>query len=190
MGTHGRSRGWLPALLCVAVLGATTARAQEEGASPGKIVGEHSRISMEYTLTIGDEVFDSTVGKDPVLFQLGTGAIVQGLERELIGLGVGESKHVTVLPEDAYGLVDPQALKVLDPELVPEEHRQVGAQVILQDPEGRQAVVTVIEVSDERVVVDMNHPLAGQVLEFDVKVLAIADEITPVPPAPEPEAAE
>jgi FKBP-type peptidyl-prolyl cis-trans isomerase 2 len=183
------SRAWLSALLCLAVLWAPGVRAQDEEA-PVKIVGEHSRIAMEYTLTIVGEVFDSNVGKEPVLFQLGTGAVVPGLERELIGLRVGESKQVTVQPDDAYGTIDPQALKVLDPAIVPEEHREVGAQVVLQDPTGRQAIVTVIEAGDERVVVDMNHPLAGHTLVFDVTILGIADEITPVPPTPEPESAD
>jgi FKBP-type peptidyl-prolyl cis-trans isomerase SlyD len=180
--------GWLSALLALALLATSGARAQEEGA-PVKIVGEHSRITISYTLTVDGEVFNSTDGQQPVRFQLGTGAAVPGLERELIGLAVGESKHVRVRPEDAYGLVDPAALKTLDPALVPDEHREVGAQVILQDPEGRQAIVTVIEVSDERVMVDMNHPLAGHVLDFDVTIVAIADDITPVSP-PEPDSAE
>lgn len=184
MSVTNPSTGWLSALLALALLATSAARAQEEGAT-AKVVRDNSRIALEYTLTIDGQVFDSTDGKKPVMFQLGTGAVVPGLERGLIGLAVGESKHVTVKPEDAYGLVDPDALKILDPALVPEEHREVGAQVILQDPEGRQAIVTVIEVSDERVVVDMNHPLAGHVLDFDVTIAAIADEITPVPPEPD-----
>jgi FKBP-type peptidyl-prolyl cis-trans isomerase SlyD len=132
------------------------------------------RVSVEYTLRLEDEsVVESNVGKKPLQYTHGAHEIIPGLEQALGGLAVGDAQQVTVAPEDAYGPVDPQAFHEIDKGRVPEGAHKVGAQLVARDQEGHERHLRVHEVRDNTVVIDVNHPLAGKTLVFDVKVLAI-----------------
>jgi FKBP-type peptidyl-prolyl cis-trans isomerase 2 len=133
------------------------------------------QVSIEYTLTLDDgSTADSNVGRSPLTYEHGSGQILPALERELEGLGVEDTKKVTLAPEEGYGTVDPEAFQTVPASKVPEEAREVGARLIARDQSGREHHIKVHEVQGDQVVLDLNHPLAGENLHFQVKVLGIA----------------
>ena len=137
-------------------------------------VGDGTRVSLEYTLTLEDQtVIDTNVGKDPLVYTHGAREIIPGLEKELIGLKVGDTKQVEVAPAEGYGEVDPNRVQEIPKENVPEEARSVGKRLQGQGPDGQMMFAQVTEVKENTVIVDLNHPLAGQTLFFAVKVLKI-----------------
>jgi FKBP-type peptidyl-prolyl cis-trans isomerase 2 len=137
-------------------------------------IGEGSKVSIEYTLKLDDgTTADSNVGGAPLVYEQGKGQILPSLEKELVGLGVNDSKKVELSPEQGYGKVDPEAVQKVPAEMIPEEARQPGAQLVAEDAAGQKRPVRVKAVEGDQVVVDLNHPLAGQKLYFDVKILAI-----------------
>jgi FKBP-type peptidyl-prolyl cis-trans isomerase 2 len=95
------------------------------------------------------------------------------LEKALEGMKVGESKQVTVPPEEGYGTVDKEAFVEVAKDQIPPDAQTVGAQLQGQNASGQQVRARVAEVKDNTVVVDFNHPLAGKTLYFDVRVLNI-----------------
>lgn len=137
------------------------------------LVQEKWVVGINYTLTVDDDVLDSTNpdGSDPLEYIHGIGQLIPGLERELSGMKVGDSRQVTVLPEDGYGEFDPELIVWLPQEDFPKEiPLQAGTQLQMEDEEGTVRVASIIDVDDERVQVDMNHPLAGQELHFEVSI--------------------
>lgn len=136
---------------------------------------EHGRVvSIEYTLTLDDgSTADTNVGGDPLFYTQGGGEILEALEEALAGLEVDEEKRVRIPAEQGYGAVDPEAFNQIDLDAIPEEARHVGAMLVAEDPEGNQRSVRVHEVRADGVVLDFNHPLAGQALNFAVRIVAI-----------------
>ena len=134
------------------------------------------QVSLEYTLTLEDKSqVDSNVGKDPLVFTQGAHEIIPGLEKKLSGLKVGDSKQIEVSPEEGYGPVDPQRKQEVEATKIPEDARKVGAKLTGRGPDGRMVFAQVKEINGETVVLDLNHPLAGKKLFFDIKVLKIED---------------
>ena len=115
------------------------------------------------------------MGKDPLVFTQGAHEIIPGLEKKLSGLKVGESKQIEVSAEEGYGPVDPQRKQEVEKMKIPEDARKVGAKLTGQGPDGRMMFAQVTEVKEETVVLDLNHPLAGKKLFFDIKVLKVED---------------
>jgi len=153
----------------------------QEGTLPMSI-SDGKTISMEYTLTLEDKkVLDTNVGGAPLNFKQGSHQIIPGLETALEGMKVGESKQVTVAPEQGYGPVNPQAVQEVPIDKIPEEARKVGAQLQGKDAQGRMVHPRVTEVKEQVVLLDFNHPLAGKELFFDVKILDIQAASTPEP---------
>ena len=137
-------------------------------------VGDGKRVSLEYTLTLEDQtVIDTNVGKTPLVYTHGTQQIVPGLEKQLAGLKTGDTKKVEVSPEEGYGEADPNRFQEVPTENIPEEARSVGKKLQGQGPDGQLMFAQVTEVKEKTVIVDLNHPLAGKKLFFDVKVLKI-----------------
>ena len=142
-------------------------------------VADGKQISLEYTLTLEDKSkIDSNVGKDPLVYTQGAHEIIPGLEKQLAGAKVGESKHIEIAPAEGYGDVDPARKQEVDKTRIPEDARKVGAKLTGQGPQGQPIFAQVTEVKDNTVVLDMNHPLAGKKLIFDVKVLKVEDAPT------------
>ena len=136
-------------------------------------IKDGSRVRIEYTLTDdAGTVLDSNKGEEPFAFTQGAREIVPGLESALTGLKAGDVKHVTVKPEDGYGPVDPKAQIEIDKSRVP-AGVTVGSELTGRAPNGATRAVRVKEIKDETVVLDLNHPLAGKTLNFDVKVLSV-----------------
>ena len=138
---------------------------------PASMVQEGSIVSIEYTLR--DEagnVIDTNAGKEPLTFVEGAGQIVKGLERELNGMKVGDEKKVQVKPEDGYGLPDKNAFHEIPRDKIPLEGQKPGAMLMTKAPGGGTIPMRVHEVKEKTVIVDLNHPLAGKTLNFDVKI--------------------
>lgn len=132
-------------------------------------------VRIHYTGTLADgSTFDSSAGRDPLEFTVGSGQIIPGLDRELPGMAAGDTKSVTIAPEEAYGPLNPDQTQAVPREAVPDNiPLEVGAQLQLQTPEGQALVVTVAEVNETEVVLDANHPLAGKELTFDFELVEI-----------------
>lgn len=159
------------ALLVLAV--ALPAWAEGEDAGP-KVVEQGSQVSIEYTLKLDDgSEADGNVGGAPLVYRQGGSQILPALEAELAGLKVNETRHVTLTPEQGYGVSNPELFQEVELERIPEDARKVGARLVSEDTSGNRRLVRVHEVKDEKVVLDFNHPLAGETLHFDVKIVAI-----------------
>lgn len=138
------------------------------------VVGPGKKVSIEFTVTLDDgRVPDSNVGKGPLVFEAGANKILPGLERELVGMKQGETRTVVLSAENGYGPVRAELFRAVPVEHIPEQARQAGAVVIANDPEGHQVPVRVHEVKSDEIVVDFNHPFAGQAVTFNVKVVDI-----------------
>lgn len=139
-------------------------------------VTENKVVSIHYTGKLNDgSVFDSSEGRDPLLFIFGTGMIIPGLEEGIKGLKVGDKKTVEIGFEKAYGPVMEEAKQEVPKSQLPTEVEiKVGMQLAAQGPQGA-IPVTVTEVKDDVVVVDFNHPLAGKDLTFEVEIVEVRE---------------
>lgn len=138
-------------------------------------IAEHMAVRMEYTLTADGQPVDASPEGEPFRYTHGLGQIIPGLERQLAGLHVGDAKEITVSPEEGYGLVDPEAVVELPREqLPPTIAPEAGMMLSGVDPEGRPFRARIKELRDTTVTLDLNHPLAGKTLLFNVKIVDIA----------------
>src|SRR5512138_2883982 len=135
-------------------------------------VGKGNVVSVDYELHLGDgKVVDASEPGSPLSYIHGEGQIVPGLERELEGLGAGESKQVVVTPEDGYGIHDARGVQEVPRKVFPSGvEPQPGMELMAQGPQGETVPFVIREVKPESVVIDLNHPLAGKTLHFDVTV--------------------
>jgi len=183
----------ITALVALLLL-ATTASAQAPAGRPALAVEKGSTVLLEYTVKDdAGTVIDSNKGQAPLSFVQGEEQLVPGLDRALVGMRPGQEKKVQVKPEDAYGPVDPAAQMEVPRSTLP-SNVSVGATLSARDPNGRVRTATVKAIKDQIVVLDLNHPLAGKTLVFEVKVLGVEPpggapdvKATPRPPtAPRP----
>ena len=131
-----------------------------------------SVVSIDYKLHLGDGVIvDASGDGEPLTYLHGEGQIVPGLERELAGLGVGDTRQVVVPPADGYGDRNAQGLQRVERKAFPEGvELRVGLELQAVGPNGEVVPFVVQEVKADHVIVDLNHPLAGRTLHFDVTV--------------------
>jgi len=139
-------------------------------------------VSLEYTLQVEGEIVDSTGEDEHIQFIQGHGQIIPGLESQLYGMSSGESKEVTVPAEEAYGVLDEDALGTVPlDEFPPDMPLEKGVALQLRDEDGEVFDAYVESVNKKTVEINLNHPLAGKELHFSVKVLdlrpATEDEI-------------
>lgn len=136
-------------------------------------VADNVVVTMQYLLKLEDgEEVDRSDTQDPFQFLQGHGQIIPGLEKELYGMGIGDEKHVTVDPSDGYGDFDPDDVDTVSREIFPTDMELfIGQELQLRDADsGRVLQASVTELADDSVVLDFNHPLAGETLIFDVKI--------------------
>ena len=133
-------------------------------------------VRIHYTGTLNDGTpFDSSSGRDPLEFTVGSGQIIPGPEKAIPGMAVGEKKTVEVPAEDAYGAVQPEARQTVPRTEIPDHiPLELGTPLQVQTPTGQVVQVTVAEVSDSEVTLDANHPLAGKDLTFAIELVEIA----------------
>jgi len=133
-------------------------------------------VSMEYTLNVDGNVMDSLEGREPLEYVHGAGNIIPGLEREMIGMAVGESKDVLVAAMDGYGEEDDKAFMDVPREQFPKEiPMKVGTELQVQNQAGQPMYACIDMVGDKSVRLDFNHPLAGKDLHFSVKVVGLRE---------------
>lgn len=131
-------------------------------------------VSIDYTLTVDGEVVDSTEGDEPLQFLQGHQNIIPGLERELVGMKVGDSKQVHVTPTEAYGEVDPEnIIEVPRTEFPAEIPLEAGTELEVKNADGEVLSATIAEVGTNTIKLDFNHPLAGKNLTFDVTIVEL-----------------
>ncbi len=138
-------------------------------------VKKGDKIKVEYTGTFEDgTVFDSSERHgQPLEFEAGAGMVVPGFDNAVIGMEKGEEKEVTIQPEDAYGQPNEEFVRDIPKDKMPEGVEK-GMVLGMKLPNGHQMPAKVLEVTDEHVKVDLNHPLAGKVLKFKIKVVEIS----------------
>jgi FKBP-type peptidyl-prolyl cis-trans isomerase SlyD len=131
-------------------------------------------VSMSYQLFVDNEMIDSSDENDPLQFIQGQGQIIPGLERELEGMKIGESKHVLVKAADGYGEYDPEQIVEMPKSDFPADFAlEPDMEVTFEDEDGSEHTAFVEEVSLETVTFNFNHPLAGNDLLFDVTVTGL-----------------
>ena len=132
-------------------------------------------VSLEYEVREGDQVIDSNVGGQPLVFMFGKGQIIPGLEAGIVNMAIGEKGDVLVKAADAYGEYNPEAQQELPTEQFAGIELNVGMTLYGQGEDGGTVQVIVKEIKDETVVIDFNHPLAGKDLMFTVTVQNVRD---------------
>lgn len=138
-----------------------------------QMITSGTRVTMDYTLTVEGNVVDTSEGRGPLEYVQGQGMLIPGLEKELEGLKPGDEKNIQVGPEEAYGMPDPEAvIEVPRQQLSPDQEPQIGMILQTQTPEGQPLQGVIVEVEDQSVLIDFNHPLAGKTLEFDVNIVS------------------
>lgn len=138
------------------------------------MIAQGSKVKIHYTLTVDDEVIDSSEGHEPLEYVHGTGEIVPGLENALAGLRAGDKRVVVVAPEQGYGEANPDAVQEIELEAFEDdEGLEVGAIISVETDDGHSFDAIVAEISESTVTLDLNHPLAGKTLHFDVVVVAV-----------------
>ena len=132
-------------------------------------------VRIHYTGTLEDgTVFDSSTGRPPLEFTVGSGQIIRGLDRALPGMAVGERKTVTIAPEDAYGPRREGATQNVPRDLFPTEiPLEVGTALQMRGADGRPISVTITEVTADSVTLDANHRLAGKTLLFAFEIVSV-----------------
>jgi FKBP-type peptidyl-prolyl cis-trans isomerase SlyD len=137
-------------------------------------IADDQVVSMEYSLTVDGLVVDTSENHEPIEFIQGHGNIIPGLERELYGMTVGESKEVTISPADGYGEVDEEAyVEVPRAQFPADIPLEPGVTLNVEDQSGQPMLARIDKVSEETIRLDFNHPLAGKYLFFKVKIAGL-----------------
>lgn len=132
-------------------------------------------VRLHYTGTLQDGTeFDSSAGRDPLEFTVGSGQIIPGLDQAIPGMAVGDKKTVNVPADEAYGQAHPNARQDVPRSEIPDNiPLEVGIQLQMQAPDGQAVPVRVVALTDDTVTLDANHPLAGQDLTFAIELVSI-----------------
>jgi peptidylprolyl isomerase len=133
------------------------------------------KVKIHYTGKLDDGTeFDSSAGRDPLEFVLGSGQVIPGFDNAVDGMKVGENKEVRLDAEDAYGQRNDQLIQEVPKSALPDDlEPKVGMGLQSQSPDGQVMQLTVTDVADDSITVDANHPLAGKALSFDIKLVEI-----------------
>jgi peptidylprolyl isomerase len=131
-------------------------------------------VRVHYTGKLDDgSVFDSSEGREPLEFRLGGGEVIPGFEQAVTGMAPGDERQVTIPADEAYGPRREELVLVVRRQELPEEMQpEIGLQLQMSQ-DGQQFVVTISDVTEEDVVLDANHPLAGEDLTFELKLVDI-----------------
>lgn len=132
-------------------------------------------VKIHYTGTLDDGTqFDSSQGRDPLEFEVGSGQVIPGFDKAVEGMTVGDSKSVRIEADEAYGPRHEQLVQQVDRSLLPNDlNPEAGMALQSSSPDGQVTQFVVTDVSDENITVDANHPLAGQALSFDIELVDI-----------------
>ncbi len=133
-------------------------------------------VKIHYTGTLDDGTqFDSSKGRDPLEFELGSGQVIAGFDKAVEGMAVGDEKTVNIPAAEAYGERQDQMIQEVPKGALPEGlEPEVGMALQARNPQGQPLNLTVTEVGEETITVDGNHPLAGKDLNFNLELVEIA----------------
>ena len=137
---------------------------------------EGNTVRVHYTGTLDDgTVFDSSVGGEPLEFTIGQGQMIPGFERGVVGMEEGETRTLVIAADQAYGVHRPDGVFEIDRSEIPTTiPLEVGMQLQATGPGGRPVTMTVAALSDDKVTMDANHPLAGKDLTFEIELVGIS----------------
>jgi peptidylprolyl isomerase len=132
-------------------------------------------VKVHYTGKLEDgNIFDSSVGRDPLEFKMGAKQMIPGFEKGVMGMKLNEKKTVTITPEDGYGVhIEHLAAKFPIEQFPPNVKPEIGQKLQLKQESGQPINVTVTEVTDTEVCLDANHHLAGKTLIFDIELVEL-----------------
>ena len=135
------------------------------------------KVKVHYTGKLDDgTVFDSSRDRDPIEFVLGQKMVIAGFDDAVAGMEVGETKEVSLDPDQAYGQPRDELIGEVERARLPEELApEVGMFLQAQSPDGSVTDVKIVEVKDETITIDANHPLAGQTLNFELELVSIGE---------------
>lgn len=135
----------------------------------------NSKVKVHYTGKLANgEVFDTSDGKEPIEFTLGQGQLIPGFEKGLIDMKLNEKKTINMTKDDAYGEVNETLIQEVKKTDLPQDMEpKVGMGLVSKSPDGQEINLMVVEVKEETIVIDGNHPLAGRDLIFDLEVVEI-----------------
>jgi FKBP-type peptidyl-prolyl cis-trans isomerase SlpA len=140
-------------------------------------VKENNTVKVNYTGKLSDgQIFDSSEGTETIEFTLGKGQLIPGFEKGLIDMKLNEKKTITIPKEEAYGDFNKDLIQEVKKTELPQDMApEVGMGLVSKSPDGQEMNLMVVEVREETIVIDGNHPLAGKELIFDLEVLAITE---------------
>lgn len=139
-------------------------------------VTDGKRVSIEYTVTQEDQTqVDTNVGGEPLTYTQGEQSLLPALQKGMEGQAAGESRRIVLSPEEGYGSVDSQAFQEVELNRLPEDAQKIGTPLGMRASSGQTFTARVHEIRADTAVLDLNHPLAGKTLTFDVKVVKVED---------------
>lgn len=137
------------------------------------MISAGSKVKIHYTLKVAGEIVDSSTGRDPLEYEQGQGMLVPGVEAGLEGAKPGDKRALKIAPADGYGETDPQLILTAPRESFAQmPDLKVGATVRASGPDGEFRAL-VVDIAEKEVKLDLNHPLAGKTLDFDIEVVAV-----------------
>ena len=135
--------------------------------------GDKVKVHYHGKLTTG-ETFDSSAGREPLEFEVGSGMVIKGFDDGVTGMTVGDKKTINIPFDEAYGPRNPEMVIDMPKERFPEDMEvEVGMPLVMSDGQGQQFQVTIGEIKETSVILDANHPLAGKDLVFDLELVEI-----------------
>ena len=141
------------------------------------VIDDNRVVSMSYRLENGHgELLDTSQGQLPMVYMHNTNALLSSLERELTGKAKGDALDVVIYPEDGYGYTDEELVHALPREHFEGIELSIGLRIKASNKQNNETeMVTVTEINDDTVVVDSNHPLAGQILNFKIVIVDVRE---------------
>ncbi len=138
--------------------------------------GDKIKVHYHGKLNNG-ETFDSSEGRDPLEFEVGSGMVIKGFDEGVTGMAVGEKKTINIPFDEAYGPVNPEMIIEMPKDRFPKDMElEKGMPLMMSDQQGQQFQVSIVEIKEEIVMLDANHPLAGKDLTFDLELVEIVGD--------------
>jgi peptidylprolyl isomerase len=140
------------------------------------VAQEGNTVKIHYKGSLDNgTIFDTSEGRDPLEFTLGSGQVIAGFDEAVSGMAVGEKKSVKIPVDKAYGPRNEELVIAAPKEHVPADiNPEIGQKLQMGGPNGELVVVTVVEISDTHITLDANPPLAGEDLNFDIELVEVA----------------
>jgi len=138
-------------------------------------VKQGDKVKVHYTGRLEDgTVFDSSEGRDPMTFEIGSGQVIPGVDQGVLDMKEGDSRTLTIEPDNAYGPKRDELIAQVKKSVFPSEIKvEIGQQLQMEQSEGESIPVVISAIDGDDVTLDANHPLAGKTLIFDIKMAGI-----------------